>query len=58
MPSLIEPRVRTLEERHAQLEQRIAAEDARPLPDTKELTRLKQKKLKLKDEMQRLRQAH
>jgi hypothetical protein len=48
-------RLRTLEERHASLEARIAEEDNRPRPDTEQLSRLKREKLRLKEEMERLR---
>ncbi len=53
MPDL--PRLRALEERHAALEARIADEDNRPRPDAEQLTRLKREKLRLKEEMERLR---
>ncbi|WP_149541268.1 DUF465 domain-containing protein [Siccirubricoccus phaeus] len=49
------PRLRALEERHAALERQISEEDARPRPDEAALTRLKLEKLKLKEEMERLR---
>lgn len=49
------PRLRSLEDRHAQLQRQLAAEDARPRPDEAELTRLKREKLRLKEEMERLR---
>jgi hypothetical protein len=52
MPELA--RLRTLEERHAALEARIADEDNRPRPDPEALTRLKREKLRLKEEMERL----
>lgn len=52
MPEL--PRLRTLEERHAALEARIAEEDSRPKPDAEQLTRMKREKLRLKEEMERL----
>lgn len=52
------PRVRALESRHAELETRIAAEGARPRPDHDALARLKLEKLHLKEEMEKLRQAH
>jgi hypothetical protein len=45
----------TLKGRHADLELRIAAEDSRPRPDDKALTRMKVEKLRLKEEMERLR---
>ncbi len=53
MPEL--PRLRALEERHAALEARIAEEDNRPRPDTERLGRMKREKLRLKEEMERLR---
>ncbi|MDT8329646.1 YdcH family protein [Roseomonas gilardii] len=51
------PRLRSLEERHAALEARLSAETHRPKPDEAELTRLKLEKLRLKEEMERLRGA-
>jgi hypothetical protein len=45
----------TLKERHAALELRIADEDQRPRPDSETLTRLKIEKLRVKEEMERLR---
>ena len=48
-------RLETLKERHASLEDRIFEEDNRPRPDTEALMRLKLEKLRLKDEMERLR---
>jgi hypothetical protein len=50
------PRLRSLEERHAVLDRQIGEEDARPRPDEAELNRLKREKLRLKEEMERLRQ--
>lgn len=50
-----EARITSLEERHAALERRIYDEDRRPMPDAIELTRLKREKLRLKEEMERLR---
>jgi hypothetical protein len=44
-----------LKERHAALELRIADEDQRPRPDAETLTRLKVEKLRVKEEMERLR---
>ncbi|MCX8134924.1 MAG: YdcH family protein [Roseococcus sp.] len=49
------PRLRSLEARHAELEQRIAAEGGRPRPDDERIARLKREKLALKEEMERLR---
>ncbi|HYF09481.1 MAG TPA: YdcH family protein [Acetobacteraceae bacterium] len=51
----IEARLRSLEDRHAMLKRQIADEETRPLPDTDEVHRLKVEKLRLKDEMERLR---
>ncbi len=48
-------RIRSLEERHATLEARIAEEGCRPRPDNLELIRLKREKLRLKEEMEKLR---
>ena len=48
-------RLRSLQERHANLESRIAEEGVRPRPDTAALVRLKLQKLRLKEEMERLR---
>ncbi|MBR0642155.1 YdcH family protein [Plastoroseomonas hellenica] len=50
-----EARLSTLETRHAALERRITDEGQRPAPDTGELHRLKLEKLRLKEEMERLR---
>jgi hypothetical protein len=44
----------TLKLRHANLESKIAAEDRRPRPNDTELTRMKVEKLRLKEEMERL----
>jgi hypothetical protein len=44
-----------LKERHAALELRISDEDQRPMPDSEELHRLKIEKLRVKEEMERLR---
>ena len=48
-------RISSLEDRHAALERRILDEDSRPRPDDTELARLKREKLRLKEEMERLR---
>ena len=52
------PRLRALEEKHSTLEQRIASEDARPRPNDEALGRLKREKLRLKEEIERLRKPH
>lgn len=48
-------RLQSLSTRHAALEARIADEGARPRPDDVQLARLKREKLRLKEEMERLR---
>jgi hypothetical protein len=47
-------RFRALEDRHATIERLIAEEDRRPRPDEAELARLKREKLRLRDELERL----
>ncbi len=54
---MLQPRLRSLEERHQALERRISEEDLRPQPDVAELHRLKREKLKLKEEIERLRRT-
>lgn len=49
------PRLDALKERHAALETRIMDEDQRPRPDSDALMRLKIEKLRVKEEMERLR---
>jgi hypothetical protein len=49
------PRLETLKDRHEILEGRISDEDHRPRPDPDALMRLKIEKLRLKEEMERLR---
>ena len=51
----LQARLDALKERHASLEQRIADEDQRPQPDSDTLKRLKVEKLRVKEEMERLR---
>jgi hypothetical protein len=51
----LESRLESLKLRHASLEARIADEDQRPRPDTEVLTRLKIEKLRVKEEIERLR---
>ncbi len=51
----LQARIEALKERHATLETRIADEDHRPRPDESLIARLKVEKLKLKEEMERLR---
>ena len=49
-----ESHIEALRGRHAGLETRISAEDARPQPDAGVLSRMKVQKLRLKEEMERL----
>jgi len=51
----LQARLDALKERHTALEQRIADEDQRPRPDDDTLKRLKVEKLRVKEEMERLR---
>ena len=51
-------RLEALTVRHADLEERIAAEDHRPKPDANVLSKLKLEKLRLKEERDRLRGAN
>ena len=51
----LQTRLDSLKERHAALEMRIADEDQRPRPDSETLMRLKIEKLRVKEEMERLR---
>lgn len=51
----LESRLESLKARHATLERSIAEEDLRPKPDTATLSRLKREKLRLKEEMERMR---
>jgi hypothetical protein len=51
----LQSRIDSLKNRHASLESRIFEEDHRPLPDTDVLSRMKLEKLRLKDELERLR---
>ncbi len=50
----LQSRLESLKGRHASLEMRIAEEDHRPRPDDSALSRLKQEKLKLKEEMEKI----
>jgi hypothetical protein len=51
----LQSRIESLQMRHASLEARIADEDNRPRPDSEQLARLKIEKLRVKEEMERLR---
>lgn len=50
----LQARIDSLKVRHAGLEARIFEEDSRPRPDDDELARLKLEKLRLKEELERL----
>ena len=52
----LEARITSLKGRHASLDLRIVEEDRRPQPDAQELSRMKLEKLRIKEEMERLRQ--
>ena len=54
----IEGRIRELGSRHKNLEQAIDDELHRPAADPTRLSDLKRQKLKLKEELEHLRQAH
>ena len=49
------PRLKSLEERHAALERQIGEEDARPTPGQRRAVPPKIEKLRLKEEIERLR---
>ena len=51
----LQSHIDTLKERHALLETRISDEDHRPQPNMEALSRLKVEKLRLKEELERLR---
>ncbi len=51
----LQSHIEALKGRHANLESRIAAEDRRPRPDDAALARMNVEKLRLKEEMERLR---
>ena len=51
----LQSRIESLKGRHAILDNRILDEDGRPRPDTEVISRLKAEKLRLKEEMERLR---
>jgi hypothetical protein len=50
----LQSRIESLKDRHQTLETRISEEDQRPKPDSDAVARMKHKKLRLKDEMERL----
>lgn len=51
------PRLESLKDRHVELEGRIFDEDHRPRPDPDALMKLKVEKLRVKEEMERLKAA-
>ena len=51
----LQARIESLKDRHATLDTKIVDEDHRPQPDTIALSRLKLEKLRLKEELERLR---
>lgn len=51
----MQSRIESLQSRHASLETRIFEEDRRPMPDADTLMRLKVEKLRLKEELARIR---
>ena len=53
----LQGRLEALTARHQTLEDRIFAEDHRPAPDPDALARLKAEKLKLRDEIEKLKGA-
>ena len=53
----LQSRIESLKSRHADLESRIFDEDQRPRPDADVMMRLKLEKLRLKEELERLRTA-
>ena len=53
----LQARMESLEGRHANLEARIHDEDCRPRPDDAALSRLKQQKLRIKEELERTRRG-
>lgn len=50
----LQSHLEALQGKHASLESQIASEDQRPSPDLTALSRLKREKLRLKEEMERL----
>ena len=50
----VEDRVASLKARHAELEEALTQENARPLPDAATIADLKKRKLRIKDELAKL----
>jgi hypothetical protein len=51
----LQSRIESLKSRHTSLDSRISEEDHRPRPDSDMIAKLKLEKLRLKEEMDRLR---
>ncbi len=50
----VEEQVASLKARHAELEEALTQENARPLPDAATIADLKKRKLRIKDELAKL----
>ncbi len=50
----VEEQVASLKARHAELEEALTQENARPMPDAATIADLKKRKLRIKDELARL----
>ncbi|MBV1900135.1 MAG: YdcH family protein [Kordiimonadaceae bacterium] len=50
--------VQSLNQKHAKIDATISREEIRPHPDTMRLMQLKRQKLRLKEEMQKLKVTH
>ena len=50
----VEEQVASLKARHAELEEALSQERARPLPDAATISDLKKRKLRIKDELAKL----
>ena len=50
----VEEQVASLKARHAELEEALSQEHARPLPDAATIADLKKRKLRIKDELAKL----
>ena len=53
----VQSRIESLKDRHANLDDKIADEMMRPRPDDEQVSRAKLEKLRLKQEMERLRET-
>jgi hypothetical protein len=53
----LQSHIDVLKGRHSSLESKIAEEDRRPRPDDSALSRMKVEKLRLKEEMERLKDS-